>query len=106
MAREFSKAFYASPAWRKVRKSFISHRQSIDGGQCQCGCGELGYIVDHIKEITPENINDTKITLSWSNLQYLSLECHNKKTFQKEPDRFYFDEQGYIRPIPPIKSGE
>ena len=32
MAREFSKSFYDSPAWRKCRKGYISKRQSIDGG--------------------------------------------------------------------------
>lgn len=105
MAREFSRSFYDSPAWRKVRKSFIAHRVSIDGGMCQCGCGELGYIVDHIKELTPENINDTSITLSWSNLQYLALTCHNKKTFgAPEEQRYVFGSDGQVYPTAPIKN--
>jgi 5-methylcytosine-specific restriction protein A len=105
MAKEYSRKFYDSPAWRKVRKSYISHRQSIDGGLCECGCGELGYIVDHIKEITPDNINDTSITLSYSNLQYLSLACHNTKTFgHQEEKKYYFDEHGQIQPIPPSEN--
>ncbi len=104
MAREFSKSFYNSPAWRKVRKSFISHRASIDGGMCEM-CHEVpGFIVDHIEELTPENINDTSMTLSWSNLQYLCLVCHNKKTFgSKEENNYYFGEDGYIYQTAPIK---
>ena len=81
MAREFAKPFYNSAAWKKVRKSFIANRVSIDGAMCQM-CHEVpGYIVDHIEELSPDNINNTKITLSWSNLQYLCLNCHNIKTF-------------------------
>ena len=102
MAREFSRKFYDGGAWRKVRKSYIALRQSIDGGLCECGCGELGYIVDHIVELTPQNINDTEITLHYHNLQYLSLACHNKKTFgtQEEP-RYIFDCNGMVQPILP-----
>lgn len=81
MAKEFAKPFYNSKAWKQCRESFISKRISVDGGMCQCGCGELGYIVDHMEEITPENINDPDITLNHENLQYLTLECHNTKTF-------------------------
>jgi 5-methylcytosine-specific restriction endonuclease McrA len=100
MAREFAKPFYNSAAWKKVRKAFISNRISIDGGVCQHCKKELGYIVDHIKELNPENINDTSITLSWSNLQYLCLECHNTKTFgSKEDKQYYFDSNGMVQPI-------
>ncbi len=103
MAREFAKKFYKSRAWKECRASFIATRISIDGGMCQCGCGQLGYIVDHITELTPENINDPRISLSFDNFQYLALVCHNKKTFKKDSDeRFYFDEQGFTRPMPPI----
>jgi 5-methylcytosine-specific restriction protein A len=105
MARKFSRSFYDSPAWRKCRKAFISKRISIDGGMCEICHDVPGYIVDHIKEITPDNINDTGITLSWSNLQYLCLNCHNKKTFgNKDEQRYYFDEDGMVRELPPLNS--
>lgn len=81
MAKEWALAFYNSIAWKRCRKSFISKRIGIDGGACQCGCGELGYIVDHIEELTAENINNPDVTLNHDNLQYLSLACHNTKTF-------------------------
>lgn len=102
MAREFAKPFYNSAAWKKVRKSFIANRVSIDGGMCQACSKELGYIVDHIEELTPENINDPYITLHWHNLQYLCLDCHNTKTFGKrEENRYFFDANGVIQELPP-----
>jgi hypothetical protein len=104
MAREFAKPFYNSAAWKRVRKSFIANRVSIDGGMCQMCHEELGYIVDHIVELTPENINDPNITLHWSNFQYLGLKCHNRKTFgKKEENRYYFDSDGVIQELPPIE---
>lgn len=108
MAKEYAKKFYNSSLWKRCRTAFISYRISVDGGMCQ-HCGkELGFIVDHMKEITPENINDPEITLSHHNLQYLCLECHNTKTFEKDKavDKGYrFDETGRLVPVgtPPIQ---
>jgi hypothetical protein len=104
MAREFAKPFYNSVAWKKARKSFIANRVSIDGGMCQMCHEELGYIVDHIEELSPENINDPNITLHWHNLQYLGLKCHNIKTFGKREENIYFfDANGMIQELPPIE---
>lgn len=83
MAKEFAKKFYDSKAWEDCRESYIAYRISIDGGKCEY-CKEdddMGYIVDHIEELTPENINNPEISLNHENLQYISLKCHNKKTF-------------------------
>lgn len=100
MAKEFSRAFYDSPAWRKCRKSYISKRQSIDGGMCEHCKQEIGYIVDHIEELTPDNINDPYITLNHENLQFLCLPCHNTKHFGKDTevirDELMFDKDGNI----------
>lgn len=97
MAKEYAKKFYKSKAWQRCRYSFIQTRISIDGGMCE-HCREVpGYIVDHVEEITPNNINDPLITLNHSNLQYLCLVCHNKKTFQKYSplrDGFKFNGNG------------
>lgn len=92
MAKEFAKKFYSSKEWLKCREAYII---SVFG-LCE-HCGEPGYIVDHIEELTPENINDPNITLNHDNLQYLCLKCHNKKTFKiHDPIRegLEFDENG------------
>lgn len=106
MAKEYAISFYRSTAWKKCRKSFIGFRRSVDGGLCQHCMARSGYIVDHIVEINPSNINDTDIILNHDNLQYLCLECHNKKTFQKNfstRENLFFDENGQLLEAPPLK---
>ena len=76
MAKEYAKPFYNSKAWEKCRESYIVKVFEL----CE-HCGDAGYIVDHIEEITPNNINDPNITLNHDNLQYLCTPCHNRKTF-------------------------
>ena len=97
MAKEWAKPFYNSKQWKQCRKSYIAHRISIDGGMCEHCHRELGYIVDHITELSLENINDTNITLNHDNMQYLCLKCHNTKTFSKHggvASGLMFDENG------------
>lgn len=102
MSKEYSKAFYNSEEWKECRKAFISNRMLIDGGMCQ-ECREVpGYIVHHKKAITQSNINNPEITLSWSNLEYVCKECHDKFEghgvhYRKKSAAgllFKFDEQG------------
>ena len=97
MAKEFSRSFYNSKAWQKCRRSFIATRVGIDGGMCEHCRQDLGYIVDHVEELNPTNINNPDITLSHDNLQYLCLECHNRKTFGSlsvTRDDVMFDDNG------------
>jgi 5-methylcytosine-specific restriction enzyme A len=94
MAKPYAKKFYNSSAWKKCRKEYIAKVY----GLCE-HCDKPGYILDHINEITPYNINNPDITLNHNNLQYLCTSCHNKKTFRKySPTRegFTFDEQGNL----------
>ncbi|MBS4538205.1 HNH endonuclease [Clostridium sp. D2Q-11] len=94
MAKEWAKWFYKSRAWKKCRAAYIKKVIGI----CE-HCGNPGYIVDHIEEITPDNINDPEITLNHDNLQYLCLSCHNKKTFKKKEatrEGLVFNERGEL----------
>lgn len=84
MAREFSKAFYKSKAWKKTRE-YVYKR---DKGLCQ-DCLEKGKItageeVHHKVFLSLENINDTSITLGEDNLILLCKECHSKRHHKKE----------------------
>lgn len=100
MAKEFAKPFYNSKQWKKCRASFIAYRQSIDGGLCQMCKDELGYIVDHKEELTPDNITNSDIALNHNNFQYLCLNCHNKKTFAEDIKvNYYFDNQGQLQQL-------
>lgn len=73
MAKEFSKGFYNSKAWKECRAAYI---KSVFG-LCE-RCGKLGYIVHHKEKLTPQNINDPGVTLNWGKLEYVCLDCHNK----------------------------
>lgn len=73
MAKEWAKAFYNSGAWKRVRAYVIAR----DHGLCH-ECGHPGYIVHHVKELTPSNIHNRKISLSPANLEYLCKDCHDK----------------------------
>lgn len=79
MAKEYAKSFYNSKRWVDCRYGYV---QSV-GGLCErCLTNDRykpGKIVHHKEYITPSNINDTYITLSWSNLEYLCQDCHNRE---------------------------
>lgn len=71
MAKEYAKKFYKSKAWQQCRDAFFQSKFGI----CEL-CGKPGKEVHHKIHITPHNINDPNITLSWDNLQLLCSSCH------------------------------
>lgn len=97
MAHDYARPFYDSKAWQDCKVSFIANRIAIDGGMCQVCHEQVGYIVHHKIEITPENINDNSVTLNHNNLLYVCHECHNKihGVFQSSR-RIVFDENGNV----------
>ena len=103
MAKPFALAFYRSKAWRKSRAAYIAERQAIDGGMCEHCKDAPGYIVDHIDELTPDNIGNPNVALNHDNYQYLCLSCSNTKTFSPGV-RYRLTPDGDVIPIPPSKS--
>ena len=100
MAKRWATAFYHSAVWRSVRKRALMR----DGYTCRV-CGARATEVDHIQELTPDNIKDRSIALSLDNLQSLCHECHTIKTMEDKgiikPDcdeTFYFDDDGNLTP--------
>ena len=86
MAKEWAKAFYKSKEWKECRAAYI---QSVNGLCERClkkGIVNPGYIVHHKIHLTPENINNSEITLNWDNLEYVCKECHDKEHFIQEPE--------------------
>lgn len=79
MAKEFTKGFYNSVAWKNCRAAY---RASV-GGLCErClrnGLYVPGEIVHHKKHIAPDNINDPSILLDWNNLELLCRGCHKEE---------------------------
>lgn len=76
MAFPAQAAFYNSRAWKKTQAAFMASKHGI----CE-RCGDPARIVHHKEYITPENINDPAVTLSWDNLEALCQDCHNKEHF-------------------------
>ena len=97
--RNVSQPFYKSSAWKRCRAGYI---KSV-GGLCErCltdGKIVSGYIVHHKEHLTEDTIHNPEVSLSWSNLEYLCLDCHNKEHFQKEKivnDDVMFDDYGNL----------
>lgn len=74
MAKDFSKKFYASASWKKVRINYGASKFWL----CE-KCSQPASIVHHKKHLNKNNINDAEITLGNENLQLLCLECHNSE---------------------------
>lgn len=74
--KDFATTFYTSRAWANTRAAY---RKSV-GGLCErCLANGLivpGEIVHHKVHITPQNIYDPSITLSFDNLELVCRECH------------------------------
>jgi len=105
MAKSWAKGFYNSKAWERCRDSYIQERILFDGGLCEICHEEPGYIVHHVRELTPGNINDPDISLNHSNLQYVCKKCHDKEhgVFCEAERNYFFDNNGNIFPTPPVK---
>ena len=97
----FAAAFYHSRAWAETRRAY----RAMAGGLCErClarGIVRAGDEVHHKIKLTPENINDPRITLSFDNLELLCAACHHDE--HRKAKRWKIEEGGrlIIRDDPP-----
>lgn len=96
--KDYARDFYLSKAWRSTRDAYI---KSV-GGLCE-DCLKKGLYnpaeeVHHKTFITPNNINDPSITLSWDNLVALCRECHRRRHSGKI-SRYKVDQYGRVTPL-------
>ena len=93
--KEYASSLYSSKAWQKTRDAY---KKSV-GGLCEIcwakGIAKPGEIVHHKTPITPENINDTNVTLSFSNLQLVCRDCH-AHIHDRKKRRYKLDELGRV----------
>ncbi|MDR1014745.1 MAG: HNH endonuclease [Coriobacteriales bacterium] len=69
--RPFAEKFYSSAAWRRTREAYAASRHRL----CEL-CLSPADVVHHVRRLTPNNIHDASVTLSWDNLQLLCRRCH------------------------------
>lgn len=93
--KEYARGFYSSKAWKDTREAYKKYR----GGLCETclskGIYKAGEIVHHKTHITPQNINDTQITLSFDNLLLVCRDCHAAEHDARKR-RYKIDELGRV----------
>ena len=94
----FAADFYNSPQWRKCREAY----KQKAFGLCE-RCRRKGLIVPgdevhHKIRITPDNLNDPSITLSFDNLELLCTQCHAEE-HRKKNKRYVIGKNGEVIPI-------
>lgn len=105
MAKKYSEWFYHSAAWQETRRAYIIHaggycercRREVEQGKRSLQDMQPIKIVHHKEYITPGNITDPKILLSFDNLEGLCEDHHNKE-HKKKAGRYHYDANGKIIP--------
>ena len=87
--------FYRSKAWRECRRAFLQSKYFI----CE-RCEGPANIAHHKVYLTPDNINDPDITLSWELLELVCQDCHNREHHgsgeEVTRDDVVFDSEGNL----------
>jgi len=74
----------------------------VPPGICE-RCFQMGEftpatLVHHKTHLTPENVDDPHVTLSYDNFQRLCQDCHAAVHSGQSAPRVTFDERGYVMP--------
>lgn len=93
--KEYAASFYSSKAWQRTREAY---KKSV-GGLCEIcwskGILKPGEIVHHKIHISPDNINDPEITLSFQNLLLVCRDCH-AQIHDRKQRRYKVDDMGRV----------
>lgn len=98
--QEFAKKFYKSKQWRRCRESFLESKS----WRCNRCYDNPASIAHHRIYLTPQNINDPNISLSWNNLEALCQNCHNEEHFGKKNQRYVVEADGKVHRPPSSKN--
>lgn len=109
MAKPWAVGFYRSKAWRKTQRAYMESFVETDRGVCppyMCErCFEMGVvrpaeIVHHVTHLSPENITDPDVSLSFKNLMRVCRDCHARLHGADDYEqRVAFDESGRVVPL-------
>lgn len=100
--KSWAERFYKSKQWLICRERFLASKYNLCE-RCSTDENPVAATIAHHKEyLTPQNINDPSISLSWDNLEALCQDCHNKEHHgSKEPkseQRYTFGADGQLIP--------
>ena len=93
--KSFARQFYSSKAWQHTRDAYRKYRRNLCEVCLAKGLITPAEIVHHKIELTPENIMDPSITLSFENLQCVCRECHAEIHGARQ-NRWKIDELGRV----------
>lgn len=93
--KEYAKGFYSSKAWQHTREAYAKSKRGLCEDCLDKGIIRAGEIVHHKTPITPDNINDPNITLSFENLRLLCRDCHAKQ-HDRRKRRYKVDNMGHV----------
>ena len=99
MNDDYKGNFYHHAAWIKVRSAVWAERKGLCEDCLAQGIYKAADVVHHIKPITPDNINDPRITINKSNLCLLCHNCHNKRHKSVKDKKYVFNRDGSIAPL-------
>lgn len=94
--KKYAESFYKSRTWRTCRDGYAKSVGNLCEDCLEKGIYRPGEIVHHITEITPDNIDDPSITLSWDNLRLVCCDCHAEKHAVRVK-RYKIDEAGRVQ---------
>lgn len=93
--KDYAKEFYKSKTWQDCRAAYIRQARGLCEVCLAKGIYKAGDTVHHKTHITPRNIHDPNITLSFDNLQLLCRDCH-AAIHSGKVIRYKVDEMGRI----------
>lgn len=95
MAKEWAKAFYNSTEWKVCREIYRARARGLCERCLKRGIIKPGEIVHHKTYLTPQNISDPSVTLSFANLELLCRE-HHAEAHKRNIKRYSIDENGRV----------
>ena len=84
----FAYRFYVSWQWQKCRAAYLKKEPLCER------CGMPATQVHHKIKLTPDNIKQPEVSLSFDNLEALCTNCHQQE--HKPTIRWRCDESGHV----------
>lgn len=94
--QKYAEAFYLGTAWRACRADYLKKAHGLCENCLAKGIYTPATMVHHIEHITPSNIDNPEITLSFNNLKALCRNCHAEAHAKAGGKRYRIDGFGRV----------